>query len=228
MKMLNQILAIAILFAMCDGLPAQQGPSGYGAMNGATMNRAPMNGGGYRQLNNGQMRPDMMRRGRDPRSQRAYYDTGPRMSDSSWTFVQAQQPRKYALHDMIYISVSETAQSSSEADVQRRKNAIYDGSLEEWVYMLSLFTIKPAPQRDGDISAKGQLNQTYRAEGDIESRESIQLKITAEVADILPNGNLVLEAHKRIRVNNAVFEVSLSGICDPEDIAWPTKSRKYS
>jgi len=48
--------------------------------------------------------------------------------------------------------------------------------------------------------------------------ESLKFEITATVQAVLPNGNLVLEAHRNLKVNEELWQVSLSGICRREDI----------
>ena len=52
------------------------------------------------------------------------------------------------------------------------------------------------------------------------NRSSVPLafNIACYVADIRPNGNLVLEAHRVIRINEESWEVSLSGVYRREDI----------
>jgi flagellar L-ring protein precursor FlgH len=52
----------------------------------------------------------------------------------------------------------------------------------------------------------------------LETTESIKFEIAATVSAILPNGNLVLEAHRTVRNNNELWMHSLSGICRREDI----------
>ncbi len=49
--------------------------------------------------------------------------------------------------------------------------------------------------------------------------ESVTFVITATVAEIRPNGLLVLEAHKVIQNNEEQWECRLSGICRREDIS---------
>ncbi|HEU0068947.1 MAG TPA: flagellar basal body L-ring protein FlgH, partial [Nitrospiraceae bacterium] len=69
-----------------------------------------------------------------------------------------------------------------------------------------------------DQRIRGQLQQILRASSEVESRESLTLNIACTIADIRPNGDLILEGHKQIRVNDDVWEVSLSGICRHEDV----------
>ena len=157
--------------------------------------------------------------GNQGRAFTGYRDNGPRLANSSFTYVPPTTPRKFALEDTIFVVVQESAQSTLESDVQRRKNALYNSVLQDMVVLKDLFTIKPSPQSDGDPKISGQLNQTYRAENELESREAVQFKIQATVADIRPNGHLVLEAHKYVRVNNELMLVSLSGVVDPRDVA---------
>ncbi len=78
--------------------------------------------------------------------------------------------------------------------------------------------IKPSPQSDGDPRARGQLRSDYLTLGELQTSESLTFNIAAEVVDIRPNGNLVLEGRATARVNEEVWTVMLSGLCRPESI----------
>src|SRR5690606_20274914 len=65
-----------------------------------------------------------------------------------------------------------------------------------------------------DANLQSRLNST----GQSTEQEGIRYRIAATVVDILPNGNLVLEARKSIRTNRDVWEYSLTGMLRFEDV----------
>ena len=56
-------------------------------------------------------------------------------------------------------------------------------------------SIKPAPQSDGDPRIAGTYNSQYRAESDVELRDTLTFEIAAEIIEIRPNGNLYIEGN---------------------------------
>ena len=154
--------------------------------------------------------------------QRAVPPTGPynatALDRSSWTYIAVPPPKKIALHEVVMVRVDELTRTTSEGDVQRRRDAQYDATIENWIDLIGLKAIKRAPQADGDPQITGTLQQLYRAQSELETRESLAFNIACQIADIRPNGTLVLEGHRQIRVNDESWEVSLSGICRREDI----------
>jgi flagellar L-ring protein precursor FlgH len=61
-------------------------------------------------------------------------------------------------------------------------------------------------------------DMTNTGTGAINRSESINLTLAALVAQVLPNGNLVIDGHQEVRVNNELRDMRVSGIVRREDI----------
>ena len=136
----------------------------------------------------------------------------------SWYEVPLPPPKEVRVHDIVTIRVDIAARSLSDAEFQRRRNSRIDAVLLDWVRLVGLRAIKPAPQSDGDQRVQGTMNIQDRAQGELETTENLKFEIAATVASVLPNGNLVLEAHREIEINQEKWLHSLSGVCRREDI----------
>jgi flagellar L-ring protein precursor FlgH len=143
---------------------------------------------------------------------------GNTLQAASWTLPPPTPPRTLKIHDIVSIRVDELATSTAQGNVQSRKNGLYDAKLSDWLDWVSLDTIKPAPQTGGDPRVQGSVNETFRAQSNLQTREQMTLNVAAEIADIRPNGTIVLSARKTISDNDNIWKVSLSGICRAQDI----------
>jgi flagellar L-ring protein precursor FlgH len=140
------------------------------------------------------------------------------LPQASWTYVAMAPLKRIELHDPVVVRVDELARMTSDGEINRRKTSTYNAQLKDWVIWPSLFTIKPAPQSDGDQKINAQLQQQNRSTSELETRESLTLNMPCEIVDIRPNGLLVLEGHKSVGVDEEAWEVSLTGLCRREDI----------
>jgi flagellar L-ring protein precursor FlgH len=136
----------------------------------------------------------------------------------SWYEIPVPPPKEVRVNDIITIRVDTGARLSESAQLQRRRTSQYDARLNDWITFLGLRAIKPAPQSDGDQRVQGNLNQLNRVTGQLDTAESLKFEIAATVQALLPNGNVVLEAHRVIQNNNEQWMHSMSGVCRREDI----------
>ena len=127
------------------------------------------------------------------------------------------KPRELEKNDIITVVVDFRSRFLSEGDAESRKTASLTAVLADWI-KLQNGSLKPAPQSDGDPSISGTLDSQYRAEADVELRDSLNFRMAAKIVDIRPNGNLVIEGHQTIRNNEENWRISLTGVVRREAI----------
>lgn len=140
------------------------------------------------------------------------------LDETSWTYQPPPPLRVFDVNDVVTIRVDEISRTMAEGAAESRKRTLYEAILTDWIRLQDL-RLRPDPQENGDPTIAAESNKNYRAESTIESRESLTFNIAATVVDIRPNGNLVLEASKSIRLNDNLWETALTGICRAQDIA---------
>jgi flagellar L-ring protein precursor FlgH len=136
----------------------------------------------------------------------------------AWTYIPPTQARQIRMHDIVTIRVDESATSLLLGNATSRKTTSYDAVVRDWIRMVGLDTIKPAPQSDGDPRVQVNQNEVYRGDSTIRTSESLTFNIAAQVVDILPNGLIVLEGTTTLELNDNRLEVSLIGTCRSLDI----------
>ena len=146
-------------------------------------------------------------------------DNGPalKVSTTSWLYQRVDPPTQVKLHDIIRIIVKEGSTLNSQGQVDRRKTGTYDFQLKNWV-LLNHLNLEPAPMRNGQPQANGTLDQEYQANTQLQTKDSLNFIISAEIVDIRPNGNLVVEAHRHIQINEDIWDQSLSGVFRVQDV----------
>jgi flagellar L-ring protein precursor FlgH len=126
------------------------------------------------------------------------------------------QPKNLQLHDRVTIRVEELDEFISSGEISRRNNSTVDAQLKNWIELDGL-NMKSAS--DTTLPrVRGNYNTRTTADGELNTKSKLAFNIQATIVDIMPNGNLVLEAHKTIRVDDEIVDNSISGIIRREDV----------
>ncbi len=122
-----------------------------------------------------------------------------------------QQMRELKIHDNITVLVDYRPSMLTEDDAENRKQNTIHAFLNNW----DKFDGKnhtPDPQPNGPLAVSGNLQSQFRVESDMELRDQLTFRIAAHIVDIQPNGNLVIEAHQTIMINEEKWMQSLTGV----------------
>jgi len=139
----------------------------------------------------------------------------------SFFTVKEQLPKTYKKHDLVEILVQEdsTYSSNGNSDLERQtdENAELDNFITLNLDKLRLGGIIP-----GGATAvpeiKSELDRDFKAQGSVDRTDTMTERITAEVVDVKPNGNLVLQAIKDIKTDEEEHRIVLTGTCKADDI----------
>ena len=141
------------------------------------------------------------------------------LGEVSWTYQAPESKREIHINDLITVNVNEMATVISGGKIDQQRQAEGNWVLKSWIIPSPKgLGVIPDPQSNGSPDIDGTVNNTYRANADLQSKESVKFKLACHVVDIRPNGTLVLEGRRTIAVNEMNWEVSLVGSIRPEDV----------
>ena len=130
------------------------------------------------------------------------------------------------LNDLVTIKIAESLSGSGKADTSTSRDSSLDVKLDELLGMNTDFNIQDwallnGLYKDASIfkpTARGSAKSKFKGKGDTNREGELIATITAKVVEVLPNGNLVLEARKELTINNEKQILVLSGMVRPDDI----------
>ena len=143
----------------------------------------------------------------------------PRVPAQSVSLIQLPPPPQFQLHDIILIEVEEVTQHQPNARANRRRQAQYELQFDDLIVLLSGLRLR-ADQAIREEQPAVDIESLYNIQVQAQSARNdlLTFSIAAEVAEILPNGNLVIEANANVEVNNEVLSYKLSGVINPADV----------
>lgn len=154
-----------------------------------------------------------------PEWKRDFFDPNRRSVDAkdrSFIYVEVPKAREIKEQDIISIIVDEKAEVTVNSQFNRQRNNTFKLDLKEFIRLNDRGNLVPAatnqPGIDSAVQERAQTN------GQTKEAESIKYRIAATVANVYPNGNLVLIARKRIQTDDEVWSYELSGIISSKDV----------
>jgi len=144
------------------------------------------------------------------------------LRDHSMFAVAPAKPRRFKKHDIVEIVVRESSRAQSTHETETKKDYNLDGEVKAWPD-LSLHDILNlqayAGRSTGLPSVDVRVKKEFEGEGDYKREDDFTARLAAEVIDVLPNANLVLEARTFIKTDEEEASIKVTGICRPGDVS---------
>ena len=132
--------------------------------------------------------------------------------------VKSPDPEKIKVHDLITIIIRESKTATTDSKMESKKDWQLDSSLSKWIRLSDKHGIVPATFAEGNPAAAFDFKNDYKGDGKYDRKDELTTRITAQVIDVKPNGNLVLEATKEITIDDEGYTIKLTGECRSKDV----------
>ena len=136
----------------------------------------------------------------------------------SWTMIEEKKVKGIRVHDLVTILVREKSSHGSDSETQAEKKTDLSMVLSDWV-KLTGGNLSPARQLNGDPKIGASFSRGIDGETEISREDYVTAEIQAEVVDVYPNGNVMLEASHYIRTDDETTMITLTGICRSNDVS---------
>ncbi len=144
------------------------------------------------------------------------FDPPATMRDHSWIYIDEQEPREFKVNDIVTVIVSEKSEVTLNSRFNRQRTSTFTSELKEFVRLNPGLTLENTAGTSPGIDANQQ--DRIQATGQVTDTEGITYRIAATIVDIRPNGNLILEARKKIHAGDDLWEYTLHGEIRYEDV----------
>ena len=134
----------------------------------------------------------------------------------SWTSIEKPAEREYKVGDLVNVIVSEKSEVTINSRFNRQRTSSFAAELKEFVRISDGLTLENTASTSPGIDSSQQ--DRIQSTGQVTDREGITYRIAARIVDIRPNGNLILEARKKINTGDDHWEYRFHGEIRYEDI----------
>jgi len=144
----------------------------------------------------------------------------PAIAENSFYAVQIPEPREYAQNDLITVVIRESFKTDLKASLETEKDMSIDGEITDFIDIDKLLelAVRPYDFPGGNPGVGADFGKEWEGEGDYSRSESMTGRMTARVADVKPNGTLVLEARQTMIHDKEELTIILTGTCRAADI----------
>jgi len=115
--------------------------------------------------------------------------------------------------DLVFVDVIETSAASVSSGAKRSRES---DTIAGLTGLIGALPVAGAATTAGVIAGMGK--RKYEGSGSTERKSTLTARVAARVIQVLPNGDLVIEAQKMVKINKEEERLTLSGIVRRSDL----------
>ncbi|MGL6225441.1 MAG: flagellar basal body L-ring protein FlgH [Thermoguttaceae bacterium] len=139
------------------------------------------------------------------------------LRNASFTYQPTPEPRSFKVHDRITVIIDEKMLYTNNNDGQRQRKITGKMGLTDWIRIPGWGNL-PEPITTDPPVVGGVLDHQARNKGQLTRSEKMSVKISCEIIDILPNGDLRIKGQDQRIVGEEEKIVYFSGVVPPKHI----------
>jgi flagellar L-ring protein FlgH len=116
--------------------------------------------------------------------------------------------------DLVFVDVVETSTATVSSGADRKRDSGTVGGLST---IAASIPISGAAAIGAGITALGQ--RKFEGSGNTERKSNVKARITARVVEVLPNGDMRIQALKLVRINKETEQMAVTGIVRRNDLS---------
>jgi flagellar L-ring protein precursor FlgH len=120
--------------------------------------------------------------------------------------------------DILTVRIVETSSATNKASTKTGRTTTLDTGLDKFFGLEGNYT-SDSPFFNPFGRAAGSFSSDFDGSGSTARSNALTAYMTARIVDILPNGNLVIQGNREVRVNHENQIITLTGLVRPRDIS---------
>jgi len=144
----------------------------------------------------------------------------PAIAAHSYLAVQVPEPRQYTKNDLVTIIIRESFKTDLRSSLETEKEMKLEGEISDLIDLDKLLelVVEPDPFSQGNPKVGVDMSNEFEGDGNYSRSESTTGRITARIADVKPNGTIILEAKQTTVHDKEEIIIILTGTCRAADI----------
>ncbi len=146
----------------------------------------------------------------------------PSVTQVTLSAVEPPEPREFLEHDLVTIIISERSRGYRKHEFDSDKTSSVGGDVEATIDLVSLLEARlqqgRTPEDDSLPVWAIELGKDFQGDAEYKRNDEVTARVTSQVLEVMPNGNLLLEARTVVTTDYETQTIVLTGVCRGEDV----------
>ena len=140
---------------------------------------------------------------------------------SSFNLFAVSDPEPHVLkkHDLVNIVVNEESKSQTSGESDQERAVDFDAKVDAFVKLnLAKFSVMGGAEGAKPPEVKLEGSRDFKGTGEYDRSDTMTTRLEAEVIDVKPNGTLVIQAKRHLKLDAEDISMTLTGNCRVQDV----------